>query len=291
MVMLLKNFKNVLKEEYKLLKGSEIVSSLSMMIDSETMKEINKVEDDNESKMNEVTECFESKKTEPEPDVIERPQSANDTSMGSRAGSFLSLSSFASYSFKEENSSKDGNSYFGRKEVFTTVKRCPSPFGKLGNQELPRRREQRRKYDPSRPPLPPLPPVQVTQVSVPKINSPLNESLTNLRQKLDEISGFHDNNTIKNIHQVQSTASRLPPLVPRSAYVEDNTMKELHQKLVSLTSPEQDIEPSPTSTCIVPVTGINEGKIKSNQIKTFDICFVLCRNSGEQLRSFIDNNI
>ena len=198
--MLLKNFKSVLKEEYKLMKGSEIVSSLSMMIDSETMKDTVKVEDDDEQKMNDIVECIESKKMEPEPDVIERPQSAQETSMGSRAGSFLSLSSFASYSFKEESNSKEGNSYFGRKEVFTTVKRCPSPFSKLGHQELPRRREQRRKYDPSRPPLPPLPPVQVTQVSHSRMNPPLNASLTNLRQKLDEISGFHDHSTSKHFN-------------------------------------------------------------------------------------------
>ena len=96
------------------------------------------------------------------------------------AGSFLSLSSFASYSFREENFSKDSRR--DSQPLFSTVKRSPSPFGKVGQADLGRRREPRRKLDPSRPPLPPLPPVPP--------RSHITESLTNLRQRLDEISGF-----------------------------------------------------------------------------------------------------
>ena len=181
---MMNNLKSVFKDEQKLLKSSEQVTAIINVIDNA----VNLT-----SKDNEETEVSEQKsdnqqsvetkvEPEPEPDVIERPQSPQ--SMGSRAGSFLSLSSFASYSFKEENFSKD-SSRRDSQPMFSTVKRSPSPFGKVGQTDLGKRREPRRKLDLSRPPLPPLPP------AVPPRTHHITESLTNLRQRLDEISGFH----------------------------------------------------------------------------------------------------
>ena len=184
---LITNFKSVFKDEQKLLKSSEQLSGIINLIDNAanpTSKdhEVTEIMSDHSDKRQE-----DDIKVEPEPDVIERPQSPQ--SMGSRAGSFLSLSSFASYSFKEERLPKDHRR--DSQPVFSTVKRSPSPLGKTG-QAGPveggwRRREPRRKHDPSRPPLPPLPPLP----PVPPRTHHIAESLTNLRQRLDEISGFH----------------------------------------------------------------------------------------------------
>ena len=180
---LMNNMKSVFIDEQKLFKSSEQVSAIIKVIDNA----VNLTSKDNEE--TEVSEQKSEKQQEleikvepePEPDVIERPQSPQ--SMGSRAGSFLSLSSFASYSFKEENFSKDSRR--DSQPMFSTVKRSPSPFGKVSQADQGRRREPRRKLDLSRPPLPPLPP------AVPPRTHHITESLTNLRQRLDEISGFH----------------------------------------------------------------------------------------------------
>ena len=70
----------------------------------------------------------------------------------------------------------------------------------------------------------------------------ITESLTNLRQKLDEITGFdtivdtEQDNIIDDTTTVAPVAPRPPALIPRSAYMEDNSMKELHEKLMSLSS-------------------------------------------------------
>ena len=178
---LMNNLKSVFIDEHKLLKSSEQVSAIIKVIDNA----VNLTSKDEEvpeimSEKSEKQQQDDETRAEPEPDVIERPQSPQ--SMGSRAGSFLSLSSFASYSFREENFSKDSRR--DSQPLFSTVKRSPSPFGKVGQADLGRRREPRRKLDLSRPPLPPLPPV-------PPRTSHITESLTNLRQRLDEISGFH----------------------------------------------------------------------------------------------------
>ena len=182
---LMNNLKSVFIDEQKLLKSSEQVSAIIKVIDNAvnlTSKddEAPEIMSEKSEKQQRNDETKAEPEPEPEPDVIERPQSPQ--SMGSRAGSFLSLSSFASYSFREENFSKDSRR--DSQPLFSTVKRSPSPFGKGGQADLGRRREPRRKLDPSRPPLPPLPPV-------PPRTSHITESLTNLRQRLDEISGFH----------------------------------------------------------------------------------------------------
>ena len=95
---------------------------------------------------------------------------------------------------------------------------------------IDRRRELRRKYDlnnrPALAPLPPLPP--------PRSKSSLSnkeESLTDLRQKLDMISGFTMDKSQDNVMEEDDNNA----LVPRSAYTEDNSMRELHNKLLSLT--------------------------------------------------------
>ena len=182
LIDLMNNLKSVFIDEQKLLKSSEQVSAIIKVIDNAvnlTSKDDEVPEIMSEKSEKQQRDDETKAEPEPEPDVIERPQSPQ--SMGSRAGSFLSLSSFASYSFREENFSKDSRR--DSQPLFSTVKRSPSPFGKVGQADLGRRREPRRKLDPSRPPLPPLPPV-------PPRTSHITESLTNLRQRLDEISGF-----------------------------------------------------------------------------------------------------
>ena len=189
--IVLNTFKIVFNEEQKLLKSYEMVPEILSLIDCITAEDealkVSVENADNDENYKEPESSLKSQEqiivVQPEPDVIERPQSPE--SMGSRAGSFLSLSSFASFTLKEESNFKDG-----RKDslpLFSTVKRSPSPFGKLqlgAAGEAGRRREARRRFEPSsRPPLPPLPPV------APRSHH-LTESLTNLRQKLDEISGF-----------------------------------------------------------------------------------------------------
>ena len=185
--VVLNTFKIVFNEEQKLLKSYEMVPDILSLIDCITAEdEAVKVSVENADNNEDYKESESSIKSleqiiivQPEPDVIERPQSPE--SMGSRAGSFLSLSSFASFTLKEESNFKDGRKE--RQGLFSTVKRSPSPFGKL---QLGAAGEagRRRRFEPSsRPPLPPLPPV------APRSHH-LTESLTNLRQKLDEISGF-----------------------------------------------------------------------------------------------------
>ena len=74
--------------------------------------------------------------------------------------------------------------------------------------------------------------------------------------------------SVDNENNVEPSIRRLPALVPRSAYVEDNTMRELHQKLVSLASPNENDQQSPTS--IIPVSEFVETNSFSSPALTFD---------------------
>jgi len=241
-------FKSILLVEQKLHKSSETVQEIlekldnneapsSIKSDEVTMEEENNFEADDEPEIAiEQSEELIEKELEKE----ELQHSFKEPVMNSRAGSYLSLSSFASYTFREERETKAKNE---NQQMYTTVKRCSSPFGSsFRDNDGSRRREFRRRFEPSssrapRPPLPPAPPQRSQSLNV-------TESLTNLRQKLDEITGVSDvnlsinetNNLSVSTCEIPATTSYRAPLIPRSAYMEDNTMKFLHEKLMSLSS-------------------------------------------------------
>lgn len=220
----LHKMKPVLKEELKFFKICDSSSSLIDQVDQILFPQANHTTEEKIQVEADIKDPMVGKM----PDLVQRSKSMQEPSMGSRSGSFLSLSSFASYTFREENSFRDRRHEAG--QCFTTVKRSPSQHNNY-MLSLDRRRELRRKYDvknrPALAPLPPLPP--------PRSNSSLSNkegSLTDLRQKLDMISGFTLDKSQDNFMQEDDDNNALEP---RSAYTEDNTMRELHNKLLSLT--------------------------------------------------------
>ena len=224
LTLTLKTLESVFKEESKLYRNNEclakILGIMTQVSQGNQREENHKMEEREEEKsgVQVMPESHEEEDNdEPSPlveDVIERPQSVMETSMmGSRAGSFLSLSSVASFSYRDDGQVQP------QQQMFSTIKRCHSPFTKTAPaSNQPRRRDSRRRLDGSRPPLPPLPPVQ-PQPRPPRIQS--EDSLGHLRQKMEEISSI-----------------RKPSFVPRSPYIEDNSTGELHQRLkfLSLTT-------------------------------------------------------
>ena len=227
---ILTRMRPVMKEELKLFK---LCQSATTLIEPEPVNKVDTTKEKEVDKDSERGSSVSKQMNEQVPDLIQRSKSLIEPStMGSRSGSFMSLSSFASYTYREENSFRE------RREggSFTTVRRSPSqPCHSILNHP-DRRRELRRKYEMNRPPLPPLPP--------PRANSSLSnkeESLVNLRQKLDQISGFNSQHLLDKhdaLDEADDTDDTGVPstLIPRTAYMEDNTMKELHYKLLSLTT-------------------------------------------------------
>ena len=204
LTLTLTSLQSVFKEEVKLYKNHESLNSLFSSIkhfilgnnheNEDVKEEIQEVEAEVEGE-----EDIDIEDVKP-PDVAEKSPIFEDTitSLGSRTGSFISLSSLASFSCKEETASQS--------QVFSTVKRCHSPFTRsVSISEQTRRRETRRRLEVTRPPLPPLPPRYQ-------------------RHRLEEISGAG-----------QESVSR-PLMVPRSPYMEENSWRELSQKLKYLSS-------------------------------------------------------
>ena len=112
--------------------------------------------------------------------------------LGSRAPSLSSLSSFASCSLREE-----GGRPAQRSATFSTVKRAPSPFGKLKAET------GRRRVELPRAPRPPLPPGRAPGRGEPR-------------------------------PAPRPSAVPSPALHPRSPYMEDGSIRELRHKLQQL---------------------------------------------------------
>ena len=191
LTLTLNTLESVFKEENKLYRNNECLNNILGIIkqisQANQREEEAKIEEREEEKSdlqevpaNDDEDEYEPR-TETEDIIIERPQSVMETSMmGSRTGSFLSLSSVASFSYRDEAQAQHPS------QVFSTIKRCHSPFTKpapASNQ--PRRRDSRRRLDGTKPPLPPLPPLQ-SLPRPPRIQS--EDSLRHLRHKIEEIS-------------------------------------------------------------------------------------------------------
>ena len=211
LTLTLNTLESVFKEEIKLYRNNECLNTILGIIQQVKQGTQGEKEDQIEEREEEADVQIEAVSDEDEvlpgaEDALERGQSVMETSvMGSRTGSFLSLSSVASFSYREDGQTQQ------KQQMFSTIKRCHSPFRKPGSvpSHQPRRRESRRRLDGTKHPLPPLPPLH--PLPRPHVIQ-TDDSLSHLRQKLEDIS-------------------LSPLLVPRSPYMEDNSMDDLHQKL------------------------------------------------------------
>ena len=208
LTLTLSSLQAVLRDEVKLYKKQESLNMILDSIEQVLSEDTQEKEEDIEEKgveIEEEVEIEEDVEDAKPPDVIERASSVQETgtSLGSRTGSILSLSSMTSFSCREEMS---------HQQLFSTVKRCHSPFTSVPASDQPRRRETRRRQDVTRPPLPPLPPQPPRQRTE-------ESSLKLLTQKLEEIS------------------LRRPSLVPRSPYLEETCRRRAVQYRFSSTPP------------------------------------------------------
>ena len=202
LTLTLSSLQTVLKDEVKLYKKQESLNLILGLMEQVLSEDTQEKEEDIEEEKVEIEEDLEDAKP---PDVIDGASSVQETgtSLGSRTGSVLSLSSMTSFSCREEVS---------HQQLFSTIKRCHSPFTSVPASDQPRRRETRRRLDVTRPPLPPLPP----QPPRPRTEE---NSLKLLTQKLEEIS------------------LKRPPLVPRSPYLEETCRRRAVHYRFSSTPP------------------------------------------------------